>query len=323
MQLARRAGIVGASPLVVAAAAWLAALLGVELTARSAAAQLAVWIEDACTGSAASLTLPRLAGAVLALAAPMIAAAALAAIVAHVVQTRSVWLPRRRILGAPTLPADAAARARGTAFTLVAALGLAAATLIWLWTVAPRLGTLLAIDDAGRLVAGAAFIAGFATTLALGWVVLGVVDAVARWVQLAAALRMSATEKREDDRLAGADPRWRQARASAARRSHPRADDDIGDAVRGASLVIRGEGIAAAISWHAVLRPIPTRLVAGRGARATQLLALARHHGVAIHTDTALAVSLAADADGPIAPAHWHRLAGVVAAVQRGTRGRR
>ena len=62
-------------------------------------------------------------------------------------------------------------------------------------------------------------------------------------------------------------------------------------------------------------RPIPTRLLEGRGARATQLLGLARRHRVPVHRDATLATALAGE--GPVPERDWPRLAEIIAAVRR------
>jgi flagellar biosynthesis protein FlhB len=309
LALARAAGVVAASPHVVTALAWTAALVATVATARAALAQLASWLAEACTGSTSARW--SLDGAVLAIAAPVVAAAAIAGLVGHIVQVRGVWLPRRRISGAPQLPRDAASRTRGFGFALCAAVGFAAVTLTWLWVVAPRLAAVVELADADRLGAVAALIASFAMTLAIGWAVVGAADALLRRARLADALRMTTTEKRDDDRLAAADPRWRHRRERAAREVSP------ATAVPGACLVVLGDGIAAAIGWDPVRRPVPVRLVLGRGVRATQLLALARRHGVPVHRDHALAAAVAAGEDGPVPQTLWPRLAQVVAALRR------
>src|SRR5690606_32740069 len=115
--------------------------------------------------------------------------------------------------------------------------------------------------------------------------------------------------KREDDRLAAADPRWRARRLAIARGT-------TSDAVARATLLVLGDDVAVAIAWDAHRQPVPLRTAIGRGARATQLLGLARRHRVAVHREAALAARLA-DHEGPVPEAHWARLAEIVAAVQR------
>jgi type III secretory pathway component EscU len=115
---------------------------------------------------------------------------------------------------------------------------------------------------------------------------------------------MPAREKRDDDRLAGADPRWRRHRRTR--------DPDPAEALAGSTLLVLGDGIAVAIAWDPVRRPIPTRTATGRGPRSTQLLALARRYELPIHRDVTLARSLI-EPLGPIPERHWPRLAELVA----------
>jgi flagellar biosynthesis protein FlhB len=319
LALARRAGLHAASPLAVGAAACGAAILAAVALAGSATAQLGAWIEAACRGAGdPAATAPGASGpgsalaasaadaprAVLALALPVLAAAGLAAAVAHLAQTRALWLPRRRLPGAPDLSRGPAERVRRAGFELAAAAVLGAVAFGWLWSVAPRLAALPSVP-----LAGGALVASAAATLAIAWALLGALDALLRHAALARALRMSSHDKREDDRLAGLDPRWRAYRAKALRAA-PRAS------LAGATVLVLGDDVAVAIAWDPARRPIPTRTATGRAARATQLLGLARRHHVPVHRDAALAAALAV-ADGPVPELHWARLAEVIAATRR------
>jgi flagellar biosynthesis protein FlhB len=133
-----------------------------------------------------------------------------------------------------------------------------------------------------------------------------VLDTLARRIAFDRALAMTASEKRDDDRLAGADPRWRAHRMASLRSSAP------SDAVASASFLVLGDNAAVAVAWQR--HPIPVRTATGRGARATQLLGLARRHRIAVHRDTRLAAALV-DNDGPIPETHWRRLAEIAAAT--------
>jgi flagellar biosynthesis protein FlhB len=299
--LARQAGLSAASPLLVGALACASLLVAIGMVGGSAAARLGGWIAAAARGEHALA--PRDAiGAVLELVAPLVAAVAVVAIVAHFAQTRAAWLPRRSIAGAPSIDP---ARTRRAAFELAAALVIGAVAFGWLWLVAPRLAALSSVPLAGGLV-----IASGAATFAIAWVAIGVVDALLRHRDLASALDMTAREKRDDERLAGADPRWRAYRARVQRQ------DDPASAVAGSTLLVLGDGIAVAIAWDPVRRPIPTRTATGRGPQATQLLGLARRHQLPVHRDALLARALAT-ALGPVPEAQWARLAEIVAAVKR------
>jgi flagellar biosynthesis protein FlhB len=294
--------------------------------------------------------------AVLAIALPIAGAAAVAAVIAHLAQTRAVWLPRRRIAGAPAIEAGPLARSRRAVFDLAAAALLGAAAFGWLWLNAPRLAATVAISPHEALVArddapapaphatapgaapalapqalvtsaaepalasqtvedAAALLRNLLAALVLAWSVLGVLDALVRRAGLRRALAMTPAEKREDDRLAGADPRWRARRTAVQRGLRPE------DAVAGASLLLLGDDAGIAVAWDPLRRPVPVRTATGRGAAATQLLGLARRHRVPIHRDPVLAAALV-DGDGPVPERHWPRLAEIVAAVRGRAPGR-
>jgi flagellar biosynthesis protein FlhB len=326
LALARQAGLTAASPFVVGALACSAAVLGAVLLARAAGMRVGGWIEAACraadapgldasaNANANALAIDGVAPAVLELAAPLLGAIAIVAFVAHVAQTRALWLPRRRVVGAPMIEP---ARMRHAAFEVAAAGIVGVVAFGWLWTTAPRLAGLIALEPTFErtAVAVAAAIASFVVALAIAWSALGVLDALLRRAELSRALAMTVTEKREDDRLAAADPRWRAQRLALAR------GPSASDAVAGAALVLLGDDTAVAIAWDARRQPVPLRTITGRGARATQLLGLARRHRVAVHRDPALAAALVG-ADGPVPDPYWAQLAEIIAAVQRPNTGR-
>jgi flagellar biosynthesis protein FlhB len=297
--LAQRAGLTAASPQVVAAAAWGAAAIALAMTARAAAAQLGGWIAAACDGHA-TLAADGVPGAVTSVALPALVAVAVAAVAAQLAQTRTPWLPRRDVPGAPVVER---ARVAVAAREIGCAVALGAVAFGWLWTMAPR----LAVADS--LPAAAALIGSFVAALAVTRVAIGVVDALARHAEVAGALRMTDAERREDARLAAADPRWRARRAAAAKPT-------TSEAVAGAAVLLLGDAAAVAIAWDARDRPVPARVAVGRDARATQLLGLARRHRIAVHRDAALCAALV-DEVGPVPEADWARLAEIIAAVQR------
>lgn len=340
LALARAAGLTSASPLIVGALACGATVVAAVMLARAAAGRLGAWIAAACdsgdgrgggiglggmpghgTGPsggmpgdgtgisdghavAATLHIDGLASSVAQLALPLLGAAAVAAVIAHLAQTRSLWLPRRRIEGAPTPPRAAGTRA---AFELVSAALIGAVAFGWLWITAPRLAVLVELHDASGAVGAA--IASLVIALAIAWLVLGVADALLRRMQLADALAMTPTEKRDDERLAAADPRWARRRRELAR------EPAIAPAVARAAVVILGDDVAIAIAWDPVRQPVPLRTATGRRARSTQIVALARRHRIAVHRDAALAASLV-EGDGPVPEAHWPRIAEIIAAVR-------
>ena len=344
--LARAAGLTPANPLLTAAAALGAAAATSAILARDAAHTLAAWLAAACdapgtplaahaaapsnatAGAAAPAALSpeslphavaalapeSLPHAVATIAAPLLALAAVAAITAHLAQTRGLWLPRRRIEGAPASP-----RRRGLV-DLLAASVVGATAFAWLWLTAPRLAALVTAPPAQAALALAAFVA----TLAIAVIVLGTLDALLRHAALGDALAMTAEEKRQDDRLSAADPRWRARRMELARadaRIDARADARTPrELIAAANLLVVGDDVAVAIAYDPMRRPTPTRVAAGRGATATQLLAHARRQALPIHRDAPLAAALAADAptsrERPVPEEHWARLAEIIAAMR-------
>ncbi|MBS1121425.1 MAG: FlhB HrpN YscU SpaS Family [Deltaproteobacteria bacterium] len=302
--LARRAGLHAASPLLVGAAASGAAVLVIGVLARAAAARLGASIEAACHGTPRALAPGDAVQAVVDLALPALGAVALIAVIAHVAQTRSLWMPRRTLAGAPRLDAGPGARTQHAGFELASAGVIGGVAVGWLWLVVPRLAALPSVPQAG-----ASLIASALAALAIAWFAVGVMDALLRHRDLGRALRMTAQDKREDDRLAAADPRWRELRARAHGAATPR------DAIAGSTLLLLGDDAAVAIAWDPLRRPIPIRTATGRGPRATQLLGLARHVQLAVHRDPQLVELLVGHA-GPVPEAHWTRLAEIIAALR-------
>jgi flagellar biosynthesis protein FlhB len=240
--------------------------------------------------------------AVLALVLPLLGIVAVVAIAAQLAQTRAVWLPRRRIEGAPALPPR---RTGAAVLELASAAVVGVTAFAWLWLTAPRLARAASLDDA------AAALGAFLATVAIAWIALGALDALLRHSALGNALSMTAQEKRADDRLAAADPRWRAYRTRLARSGSE--DTATRDAVAGARVLVLGDDLAVAIAWDAVHQPVPLRTATGRGPRATQLLGLARRFGIAVQRDQQLATQLAGAAAVP--EPLWPRVAEIVAAV--------
>jgi flagellar biosynthesis protein FlhB len=270
---------------------------------RALSARLGDAIVHGCAASdgadLGNIRIDSVASTVLSVAVPLLGASALTAVVAHVAQTRALWLPVRRIRGAPAVP-----RHRGTWTALHAAnvVVLGGVTIGWLWLTAPQIATLVHAPDAVPRALGS-----FATTLAIAWVALATIDALLRRHHLAQALQMTRVEKREDDRMTAADPRWRAQRLDVLRSS-------VADLVARSALVLVGDNIAVAIAWDARRQPVPIRTATGRHAHASQILALARRHRIAIHRDVDLAKQLVGG-EGPVPDSCWPRLAEIFAAT--------
>ena len=200
---------------------------------------------------------------------PLLGAAAIAAVIAHLAQTRAVWLPRRRLANAPRLEPGrgtrASARPRCAAVIGAVAFGLAVA------------------DGAS---AGGAHVVAQAPP--------------------ACSSRASPLHSRSPGSRSGPSTRsssmpeltpftphdgGRQARRRSPGRRRPavarpprrasRTGRPCRDAVAGASLLLLGDGAAVAIAWDPIHRPMPVRTATGRAARATQLVGLARRHAIA------------------------------------------
>jgi type III secretory pathway component EscU len=307
LALARQAGLTAASPLVVGAVACVATIALAIALARAAAERIGAWIATACRAADGTLTpdlrIDDVATSVIALVAPLVLAAAVAAIVAHVTQTRALWLPRRRVAGAP-LPEPA--RVRRTAFDITAATVIGVVAFAWLWLTAPRLARLFSVETVLPAVGSA--IASLVVALAIAWLGIAMLDALFRRFELARALAMTVAEKREDDRIAAADPRWQKQRALLARAP------SASSAVARAAVVVLGDDIAVAIAWEPRRQPVPIRTITGRRAHATQLVGLARRHRVPVHRDAQLALAL--EGEGPVPDSDWARLAEIIAAVR-------
>src|SRR5262249_1349259 len=153
------------------AGAWIGAAIALVVVARGAASHIGAWIA-AAADDRASLEPTAVAGEIVSLALPVLAALALAAFVAHVAQTRTLWIPRRRIPGAPPAPGR-----RGW-LGIVAAAAFGAVAFGWLWREAPQLATLASLDHA--LGPAATLLASFVATLALVWVATGAIDLLVR-----------------------------------------------------------------------------------------------------------------------------------------------
>lgn len=257
---------------------------------------------DAAHTAATSLANAReLVSATIALALPVLGAIAIALVLAQLAQTRAVWIPRRRI---PNAPVDDPQRGTRGALAMGNAIVIALVAVGWLYTMAPRLAALTLSPRAGGVL-----VVSFVAALAIAWVVLGAIDALVRFAAHTHSLRMTPEEQRADQRLAGADPRWRARREKLAR------GEPVRDAVAGASVLVLGDGVAVAIAWDPVRRPVPVRTASGRAARATQLLGLSRRFAIAVHRDAELATVLATG-EGPVPEAHWPRLAEIIAATR-------
>lgn len=288
-------------------------VLGTSITAAlDSAARGTASFSDAAIARDATVAARSAVDSLLAIATPIVLAAAIAALLVHLSQTRTLWFPRRRLDNAPALDNGPITRVRTATFELASATVIGGGTFAWLWTFAPRIATLVEQEPRAMLAGFGSLGVSALAAIAIAWVALGILDALTRQLALANALRMTAAEKKEDDRHGAADPRWARARSLLDRAPEGEA---LSNLVAGSSVVVIGDDTAIAIAWDAILRPIPTRVAVGRRARATQLIGLARRHRIAVHRAPQLAHALAGD-DGPVPEAQWRALAEILAAVR-------
>jgi flagellar biosynthesis protein FlhB len=319
--LARRAGMVPASPAWAAAGAWAGAIIALVAAGGAgagalhgwAARQVAAAAEGGAIARAGAIDVGEVMAWIARLAAPIVVAAAVAGLIAHGALVRGVWLPRRRMRGAPIAAmggarraGDAAMAAARGAVVLAAAMHFAIAHL----GDAARLGARGAEAGGSSALALALVAAGLAH-VAIAAVAAGAIDALERVRRHRDDLRMTGREQREEARQAHGDPRWRSARRRAA--GMPAIA-----AVRTATVVVVGERVAAAVRWHAREHPVPVVVARGRGAAAAQLVALARRSGVpAVHAPD-VAVGLVAAKVGEPVPERMHAaVAGLLATQAR------
>ncbi|MCE9572180.1 MAG: EscU/YscU/HrcU family type III secretion system export apparatus switch protein [Deltaproteobacteria bacterium] len=298
---ARRAGFIVASPAWVGAAAWVGGATAIAIGGGAIGGTLLAATRGAVLGAAEGGAIARAQAiaiadpltAVTALAAPILLAAAGAALLAHLALARGLWQPRRSIAGAPAAASTIGRRA-GDA-------GLAAARAALVLAVALRFAV-VHLGDAFHLASAPSSSSGLGALLAAAGVHVAIaaitvagLDAIARALRHRADLRMTARERADDDRAAHGDRRFRAARRRAARPA-----DDL-------ALVLLGGDAAIAIAWHPERRPTPIISTRARGLATRALIAQARRRRLdAIHAPAlvaALATAAPADLPPPLAAA--------------------
>jgi flagellar biosynthetic protein FlhB len=311
--LARAAGLVLVSPAWTAAIAVAAGIASIAAAATFTAGALTERTRTTLAGAADGDPVARAtstgaaawAADVLAAAAPLLLACAAGAVVATAALARGIFVPSRRVRGAPALD-DAPVTDAGLELARAAAVGAVAVGFV-LAHLAPIAA--LTGHGAGSLAAALRALAlGAAAHAVAAAVLVAVLDAIVRHQRLAAALRMTAREARDDAREAGHDPQRRR-RLRDARAADPR------ERLRDASALLVGGDAVVAVRWTPGAAA-PTVIAAGRGLDGRQLIAAARHRGVPALADDALAEALAdRSGRGAVPAAHHARLARVLAAV--------
>lgn len=349
LALARKAGLVAHAPSLTAAASWAGALVALIALGPSLALALRAGLRRglevaAQVGSAeggenhvnALVGLVGLvgesAGVALLAALPVVAAAAALAAIAHVAQVRALWLPRRRIAGAPQLPSGMGARAGAALWASLRGGALAAAGLGWLVAATPRVAQSLQLGAAELIAAGASLLAGAALVLVATWLGLGALELIGKTLALAAASRMTAAELREELRAAGGGGRkWAQQRrdaapaagtttATASRAAPFAAASSLAERLRGelalASFLVSGDELCAVVAWHPARTPAPRVLAARRGPGTSSLLAEARRQRLPVHRAPELAHLLVESGLGEAPREAWPALARLVALAE-------
>lgn len=318
LALARAAGWVAHSPSLTTAAAWAGALAALASTAPAQlAAWRALWRQAAVELSAGEVSggalALRAASAIAVSALPVVAVAAVAALAAHLLQVRAFFLPRRRVPGAPTLPRSARRRLGAAAWALARAAALTAVGFAATWASLHE----LAAWESGPAAAVAAA-ARVALSLAATWTALGALELLASALLRRAALRMTASEKRQEVR--------EQAGAGGFPRRRSPAPSEIGASRRhlaDATVLVLGDAVASAVRWQPSRRPEPEVILVRRGSAVSYAVALARRSEVPVVRSPTLAAQLAtaesAEGDRAEVPAPARaELAELVVAVRRG-----
>lgn len=291
LALARAAGWVAHSPSLTTAAAWIGALVALASTAP---AQLAAW-RALWQQSAAELATTEPAAGALALRAaatatsalPVVAVAAVTAFAAHLLQVRAFFVLRRRVPGAPQPPRTARHRVGAAAWALARAAALTAVGLAATWAGLDELAAGWRGQSPANAVAAGSRVA---LALVATWVALGAVELLASALLRQLALRMTASEQRQEVReQAGAGAFWRRwpsRAASAVGATRHQLDD--------ATVLVLGDAVAAAVRWQPAKRPEPEVILVRRGAAVSYAVALARRSGVPVVRSPTLAAQLAA-----------------------------
>jgi flagellar biosynthesis protein FlhB len=313
LALARRAGFIPRSALLVGAAAWAGAVLGLVIVARRGADAIDAAIRAGADAAAApspdlaSVSAAGVVGAIVGLLAPLAVGAACGALALHLAQTRALALPRRDVPGAPRAARGLDRRGADAGLRGARAVLVGGTAVVWLWARRADLVDVAALAPAAGLAAAGALAVSALAHLAAALLVAGALDLGVEVLRHRADVKMTRVEAADDARAAGVDPRWRRERT----RGEPDA------AIKTARLVVTGDGAVAAVRYHPRVWPRPTVVAAGRGLDGTRVLELARRHRVAIAHAPRVARALAGARSGDAIPdAVTAELAELVAATE-------
>lgn len=294
---AREKGDVAVSGSFSQALGFVVALLAVPTTLAATAAEASAVFRRALAGESWSMGTEVLATSVVLLVTPLLAAVAMTAALATMVQTGALFAPARVKPDWSKLDVLAGFRSLfsgqrfwnvGRAFVTA----LAVAFLAWRGFAA-HLGDLAHSIDEPR---GAAALAGLAAKqiardAAVVGLFLAVIDLVVVRRALLTRLRMTKTEIKQEHRESEGDPQWKSARQRA---HHEMLAAATVNAVKDATVVIvNPEHLATALRYVHGEDEAPTVLATGDGDLARRIREAARAYGVPVVRDVPVARALA------------------------------
>ena len=241
-------------------------------------------------------------GELLSLGGIIVCAAAIGALLMHLMMVRSGWQPRRTVPNAAVMPLDMGRRAVACAGWTIAAAASLLVLVAWVWRSAPVLAASLQMASTSTVltVCSRALVITLVTIL----LAIGTLHLLWRSWQIYAAQRMTKPEVEREQHEAAVSPAIRQALRRIA-----------GQATYVPTLVCYDQEHAVAIAWHAATMTSPVLVWHRRDAAARLAVHTAQRTGTAVCRDLQLTHVLRSVAPGTVIPsAHWPALASAVAA---------
>ncbi len=241
-------------------------------------------------------------GELLSLGGSIVCAAAIGALLMHLMMVRSGWQPRRAVQHAAVIPPTMGRRASASsAWALAAAVNLLV-LVAWVWHSAPVLAAPLHMvsTSIALTVCSRALVITLVTLL----LAIGTLHLLWRSWQIHGAQRMTKPELEREQREAAVSPAIRQALRRIA-----------GQADYIPTLVCYDHEHAVAIAWHAATMTNPVLVWHRRDAASRHAVRDAQRTGTAVRRDLQLTHALRSVAPGAVIPSeHWPALATAVAA---------
>ncbi len=247
----------------------------------------------------------RTARIALTLGGSLACAAAIGALLVHLLVVRSAWLPKRHIDHAPTISSNSLTRARSWLGWSLASAGVFGGLLGWLWLSAPVLAATLHSRTPTPSVITNIALRALVSTVAIAVLVLGIAHWLWRWWLLAQAQRMTVEEVQREQRESAPAPAIR----NAAKRAHANAQV-------APTIVVYDHARAVAIAWDPAHVPVPCIVWQRTGAAGQAAVRLAQQHGTHVRHAPALVAQVAPIAVGNTVPkTAWPALARLIAAL--------